>query len=236
MICPFEYRYFRRLFSAFVLSVCAVAGVLPVHAEQSVRPGINRAYQNPDFRLWQARFERPGREVFDKRRQIVDALGLRPGSRVADLGAGTGLFTRLFSARLGPTGKVYAIDISKNFIDAIVRDGRRRGLRNLVGIVNSATDTGLAPGTVDLVFTSNTYHHFEYPVSMLRSIHRSLRPRGRLVIIDFRRQKGVSSDWVMRHVRADRQTVINEVSAQGFRLLEEKPGLRDNYFLVFEKR
>ena len=216
--------------------VLALAAVFPALAEQSVSPGINQGYKNPDFRQWQARFERPGREVFDKRMQIVDALPLKAGSRVADLGAGTGLFARLFAARLGPKGKVYAIDISSNFVKAIVKDSRRRGLLNVTGIVNSPRSTGLAPGTVDLVFTSNTYHHFEYPASMLRSIHRSLVPGGLLVIIDFRKRKGVSSGWVMRHVRANKETVIAEVSRQGFELLEEKPVLRVNYFLLFKKR
>ncbi len=222
--------------------VCAVALLLllagggPALADEaSVRPGINRAYADPDWSSWVARLERPDREVYVRREAIVAASAVRPGMTVADIGAGTGLFTRLFAPRVHPGGTVYAVDISATFIDNILRSCREQGLSNVQGVVNTPRDVSLPPASIDLAFLSDTYHHFEYPRSMLASIRRALRPDGRLIVIDFRRQPGISNPWILGHVRAGRDTVIREIQAGGFRLLDDKPLLRSNYFLVFGK-
>lgn len=208
----------------------------PLYAqEQSVRPGVNRKYENPNWQQWVNTFERRGREVYEMRHQIVAATGVRPGMDVADIGAGTGLFTRLFAPAVTPGGKVYAVDISSRFIDNILRTCREQGLTNVEGIVNTPRDTGLPAGSIDLAFITATYHHFEYPASMLASIQHALRTGGRLVVIDFRRDPRISSRWVMEHVRGDKTTTIREIQAAGFQLVEEKPLLRTNYFLVFSK-
>jgi len=202
---------------------------------QSVNPGINRAYTDPVFEDWVARFESPGREVYDRRMDIVAALALKPGMAVADIGAGTGLFTRLFATAVAPGGPVYAVDISPVFIQNILRRSREEKLGNVSGIVNTGRDAKLPALSVDVAFLCDTYHHFEFPQSMLGSIHRALRPAGRLVIIDFRKQEGKSSEWVMQHVRADKFTVIREVEAAGFKLIADTDLLQENYFLMFER-
>lgn len=204
-------------------------------AEDNVSPGINRHYQNPDYEDWVSVFESEGREVYDRRRQILSALELKPGMTVADVGAGTGLFTRLFARSVGKQGKVYAVDIADNFVSNVLRTGKEQGLTNIIGIVNTQQSTKLPANSVDLVFLSDTYHHLEYPRAMLRSIHQALKPGGRLAVIDFRKQLGVSSGWVMSHVRADKEQVIQEIQAEGFRLTGQPEVLVDNYFLIFIK-
>ncbi|HBH35318.1 MAG TPA: SAM-dependent methyltransferase [Gammaproteobacteria bacterium] len=203
--------------------------------EQAVSPDINSYFQNPDWRQWVNTFERPGREVFDKRHAIVAASGVKPGMVVADIGAGTGLFTRLFADRVGAAGKVYAVDISRPFVENILRTSREQGFINVVGIVNSDKDVSLPADSIDIAFLVDTYHHFEYPVSMLASIRRSLGAGGALIIIDFRRDPHRSSNWVMDHVRAGKDAVIDEVTRAGFQLIHDKPLLRTNYYLVFRK-
>ncbi|MBT8122308.1 MAG: methyltransferase domain-containing protein [Gammaproteobacteria bacterium] len=203
--------------------------------EQSIRPGINRHFVDPDWQRWVNTFERRGREIYDRRHVIVAASKLRPGMAVADIGAGTGLFTRLFSPAVEPDGTVYAIDISSTFIDNILRTCQEQGLSNVTGIVNTPVDIGLPANTLDLAFVAATYHHFEYPVQTLASIHQALRNRGRVIIIDFRRDPRVSTNWVMGHVRGNRAQVIQEMQAAGFRLVDDKPLMRTNYFLEFEK-
>lgn len=228
-----------RLVATRILAYCVFSILLFMslsHAEeQSVRPGINRYYVNPDWQQWVNTFERSGREVYDKRFAIVDATGVRQGMAVADIGAGTGLFTRLFAERVGPQGRVYAVDISRPFIDNILRSSREQGLSNVEGVVNSHKDVSLPAASIDLAFLVDTYHHFEYPASMLSSIHKSLRKQGTLVVIDFRRDPQHSSRWVMGHVRAGKDTVIDEITRSGFRLVEDKALLRTNYYLVFSK-
>lgn len=226
----------RLLHHATHLLVLLLLGsTLPVAGEQSVRPGINRHYENPDWRAWVARFERPDREVYAQRHAIVSAAGLRPGMTVADIGAGTGLFTRLFAPQVSPGGTVYAVDISPTFVENILRTCREQGLTNVEGIVNTGRDVSLPPASIDLAFLSDTYHHFEFPQTMLASIHRALRRGGRLIVIDFRKQPGISSRWVMGHVRTNRDTVIREMRSAGFRLVNDKPLLQSNYFLEFIK-
>lgn len=204
-------------------------------AEQDVRPGINRAFADPDWQQWVDRFERPGREVYDRRDAIVDATCVAPGMTVADIGAGTGLFTRLFARRVGPHGRVYAVDISRSFVDNIVRASEESGITNVVGVVDSARNVFLPANSIDVAFVADTYHHFEYPRSMLASIRNALHDDGKMIVIDFRRDPRVNSDWVMGHVRAGRETVIEEIEAAGFKLVEEKPLLRSNYYLEFRK-
>lgn len=221
---------------ALLLLVCATSFV-PTHAkESSVRPDINAPFLQPNFEEWVERFERGGREVFDKRIEIVAAVDIKPGMVVADIGAGTGLFTRLFAPEVGAKGRVIAVDISKTFIDNILKNARQRGLLNVSGIVNEATDAMLPLASVDIAFVCDTYHHFEYPKHMLASIHRGLKPGGALVIIDFERNAGQSSAWVMEHVRTDKKTVIQEIEAAGFRLVDDRALMKTNFFLRFVKR
>jgi ubiquinone/menaquinone biosynthesis C-methylase UbiE len=227
----------RRLPVILIAACLGLAAAFPPAGaqEHSVYPGINRQYDHPAWSQWVSVFENEHREIYTRRDAIVDASGVKPGMVVADIGAGTGLFTRLFAARVAPGGKVYAVDISSNFVDNILRTCREQGLDNVQGIVDSDRSTGLAPNSIDLAFLSDTYHHFEYPASMLASIHAALRTGGRLVIVDFRRDPRVNPPWVLQHVRAGRDTVTHEVQAAGFRFVQEKPILRTNYFLVFEK-
>jgi predicted methyltransferase len=201
--------------------------------EQGSRAEINRPFADPEFELWQLRFERPGREIYDRRHQIVTATGLRPGMAVADIGAGTGLFTRLFSNAVGETGKVYAVDISPVFIDNILRISRRMQQRNVTGVVNSPTDVMLPHQSLDLVFICDTYHHFEHPDATMSSIRRALKPGGSVIVIDFRKIPGFSTPWVMGHVRANEATVVREIEASGFRLVQDLDFLSRNYFLRF---
>ncbi len=211
------------------------AAVGPVPAKDAPPPGINAPFEKPDFDAWVERFERGGREVYDKRLDIVAAVGLRPGMTVADIGAGTGLFTRLFSPQVGPSGKVYAVDISANFIQGILATAQRQGLTNIEGIVNSPTDAMLPLASIDVAFVCDTYHHFEFPRQMLASIHRALKPGGALVVVDYERIPGKSSAWVLDHVRLDKQTAIKEIEAAGFRLVEDRPLMQHNYYLRFVK-
>lgn len=203
--------------------------------EPGADPAVNHPYRDPDYEYWVSVFEREGREVYDKRQAIVDAAGVRPGMVVADVGAGTGLFTRLFAAKTGPAGRVIAVDISRVFVENILRMAREQRLANVSGIVSTQSDTRLPPASVDLVFICDTYHHFERPREIMRSVHRALRPGGTVVIIDFRKIPGESSGWVMGHVRAAEDEVIREVEASGFAFLGAEKLLRENYFLRFAR-
>ena len=208
---------------------------LALPAQQGAPPAVNAPFRNPDVQRWQSNLESEGREVYAKRSEILAATAVKPGTAVADVGAGTGLFTRLFAQAVKPGGRVYAVDISQAFVDHVLQTSRAQGLDNVTGIVSDGADTGLPEASVDLVFISDTYHHFEHPRETLASIRKALRPGGRMVVIDFERIPGVTSKQRIDHVRADKETVIREIEAAGFRFLEEKKLMRENYYVTFSR-
>ncbi len=207
--------------------------------EQSVKPGINQGFKDPDLDVDKMveRFELESREVYVARNQIIDACDIKPGSRVADVGSGTGLFTRLFSTSVGENGWVFAVDIAPRLVEHVVKQSATQGLDNITGVVCAENSIGLPDDSVDLVFICDTYHHFEFPKSSLASIHKALRPGGRLVVIDFKRIEGKTRQWLMDHVRAGKETFRAEIQDAGFALVEEKKiaDFKENYFLLFRK-
>jgi len=221
------------------LIIMAITFALPTTStaqDESVKPGINSRFADPNVVLFKNIFEGESREIFMYREAIVAVLDLQPKMVVADVGAGTGLFTRLFGERLGAEGRVYAVEISQKFLDHVESTCREAELQNVVPILCDQQSTGLPPDSVDLVFVCDTYHHFEYPRQTLASIHRALRPGGTLVIIDFERITGVSPIWVIGHVRCGKGTVTDEVKDAGFDLATEIPLMKGQYVLKFTKR
>jgi predicted methyltransferase len=227
--------WLTTLIIGVMLTAMPSLGLVASGAKGGADPRINEPYLDPDFQHWQAIFERPGREIYDRRLDILQALKLKPGMWVADVGAGTGLFTRLFAPQVTDRGRVLAVDISEEFIRNIMELAKERGYRNIEGVVNSQTSLGLQPNSIDVVFVCDTYHHFEHPEAMLQGFYHSLKPGGKLVIIDYRKLRGFSSSWIMEHVRLDRKGLIEEVRQAGFRLTGEENFLRANYFLEFTK-
>jgi predicted methyltransferase len=205
--------------------------------EPSVRPGANEAYlrSNMDLNEWLARFERGGREIFDQRQAILAATGVAAGSEVADVGAGTGLFSRLFARTVGPGGRVYAVDIVPKFLRHIEAEAKRQGLRNITTVQGTDRSASLPPESVDLVFLCDSYHHFEYPKSMNASLMKALRPGGTLLLIDFRRVPGQSPAWILEHVRAGQDVFTAELQAAGFEKVDEPSLLKENYIVRFRK-
>lgn len=206
-------------------------------AEASAKPGINAEYLKPDLNVtnWVERFEREGREIYDHREAIVAAARLKPGMVVADIGAGTGLFTPYFSRAVGPKGRVMAVDIVPAFLDRIRERAKAEGLANVQTVLCTERSVELPPNSIDVAFICDVYHHFEYPQSSMASLHRALRPGGEVLLVEFKRIPGVSSDWVLNHVRAGQEVFTAEIKTVGFEQLEQLDLLKDNYVVRFRK-
>jgi ubiquinone/menaquinone biosynthesis C-methylase UbiE len=223
-----------------VLACCSLAvgllcGRASVAQSDSIRPGINKSFEEPNVQEYVERFEGESREIAAKRKEIVAACNLKPGMVVADIGAGTGLFTRLFAAEVGSTGRVYAVDISRKFIDYIEKTAKEAGLQNVTGVVCTPISAELPPESIDLAFICDTYHHFEFPQKTISSIHRALRPHGQLILIDFERVEGKTSPRMMEHVRAGKETFVQEIEDLCFKKIGEADLLKENYFIRFQK-
>ena len=165
----------------------------------------------------------------------MQALQLKPEMDIADIGAGTGFYSLLFAAQVGKSGNVFAVDVTDDFVRNIERLASEQNLGNIHAVLSKQKDTRLDSNSIDMAFVCNTYHHFEYPQSMLASIYRALRPGGTMIIIDYRKQPGASSSWVMSHVRSGKQSVIQEIEQAGFKFDSESAMLNENYFLRFVK-
>lgn len=202
---------------------------------RSVKPGINDSFQAPQVEEFVERFEKEGREVYDFREKIIAAAKVQPGSIVADVGAGTGLFTRLLAKEIGPEGTVVAVDIAKQFVDHVVRSSREQGLTNVRGQVCLQDSVELPSESVDLVFICDTYHHFEFPYRTMRSIWRALKPGGRVVLVEFHREEGTSSDWILGHLRAGQKVFVSEIQRTGFEISSEEDFMKTSYQMTFIK-
>jgi len=226
-------------FARFALVLTGLTAVA-AHAQEVDLSTINAGYKDPNLQVevWVDRLESEGREAFDFREQIAAAIGLKPGQAVADIGAGTGLYTPLLAAYVGAQGRVYAVDIVPKFIELITTRAAERGLTQVTAVLGTDVSANLPPASVDAVLICDAYHHFEDYDSMMASIHSALKPGGRLVVVDFERVEGVSTEFALQHIRAGKEVFTAEIEANGFRYTGEVdiPGMMETYVRTFERQ
>ena len=136
------------------------------------------------------------------------------------------------------TGGVYAVDINPRWLENISKSSRTgKSKATITPVLCRENSVSLPPESIDVAYTCDTYHHFEYPQSSLASILSALRPGGTFVVVDFERIPGESSEWIMGHVRAGKELVIKEITDAGFEFVEQVKvdGLKENYFIRFRK-
>jgi arsenite methyltransferase len=189
----------------------------------------------PNVMEYLDRLDQPQRDQDQKPGQVVDALALKPGIHVADLGAGSGYFTRRFVEAIGDTGKVYVIDIEPEALK-YVEDSLIHMHRSFEAeFILARPDNPKIPlESVDLIFVCDTYHHLEDRSTYFRNVKSSLKPGGRVAIIDFYHdERSGELDFPKRHL-VPRDTVIEEMTGAGYRLAREHTFLPKQYFLEFE--
>lgn len=224
------------LMAAFVL---AASGCSPApeggEPEQSAQGEAVDEDINLD--LWLERLEVGSRELYSARENVVAALGLEEGDVVADIGAGTGLYSLMFAEEVGPTGRIYAEDIEPLFLDLINRRAEDAGFNNITAVFGRETDVTLPDETIDLVFIADTYHYFDDREAIMKSVYRALKPGGSLVIVDYDLDPGAERPDDKSHVRFGKAGVISEMEFVGFQLAEtpDVDGLEENYLVRFIK-
>lgn len=207
-----------------------------VSGETSVAPAINESFRGAvDVEEWVKRFERDEREVYAQRAEIVKAAQIWRDSTVADIGAGTGAFTKLLSEAVGPKGKVFAVDVVPEFLLYLKQRMVDEGVTNVEAVLCGERSVDLPENSVDLAFMCDVYHHLEYPRATLASLRKALRPGGRLVLVDFKRIEDESSDWVLEHIRAGQEVFTREIVGEGFKKESELDFMKENYFVTFRK-
>jgi len=184
-----------------------------------------------DAGKWAQVFDDPERDAWQKPHQVIQALALAPDAIVADVGAGTGYFAARLASML-PQGTVYAIDIEPAMVKHLGERAKREGLANLQPIAGVAGDPRL-PEKADLILFVDVYHHLEDRDRYFRNLAASLKPGGRVAVIDFRLD---SPNGPPKEARIAPERVKRELADAGYALAGEHGFLPYQYFLVFRPR
>jgi arsenite methyltransferase len=178
--------------------------------------------------------ERPERESWQRPDEVVKALDLKNGEVIADIGAGTGYFTRRFAKAVAPEGTVYAVDIAADVLGYLKERADKEGLHNIITIVSVEDDPMLPKSGIDLAFFCDTTHHIANRVRFYRKMSPGLKQHGRLVIIDYP-PRGPHTPHPPEQL-VPRSQVISEAEEAGFRFVKDFKFLPYHYFLIFEKK
>jgi SAM-dependent methyltransferase len=225
---------------ALALAVGILAVLVSVRAAPKQRPAppapaasaeSDGQYGNPsDLDNYIAEMTSPARDAWQKPDQVVAALGLKKGETACDIGSGPGYFTLRLARAVGVGGFVYAVDVEARMLQALRERLERARVRNVAPVLALSDDPLLPPGTCDVVLVVDTYHHFPDRSGYLKRLRRSLKPKGRMVNIDYQRRPtpiGPPLDH-----RVARETFLTEAKGAGLGLVAEPTFLPYQYFLV----
>ena len=213
----------RRTWLAIVLGLAATGAWLPAVA-----------LQNANEERWAKR------DAWQRPAEVMDALGITAGSTVADVGCGQGYFSFRMAARVGPQGKVYAVDVSKEDLEKIRSRVEKDGLKQMEVILSQVNDPQLPAGAVDAILAVNAYHEMREYDRMLQGMFRALKPGGLLGIIDHTAAPGEPREEYFKRHRMPEELVREDAARNGFAFLARPPGFKnadgeDWYFLIFKK-
>jgi len=218
----------RRVRSGLILLVCAVAYA------QGVHPITGRPYagmMSADGAPW---LTRPEREEEEQPDRALDEIGIAKGSTVADMGAGSGAITWRLAERVGPAGKVYANDIQPRMLELLRQNMAQRRIANVETVLGAVDDPKLPPSSVDLELMIDVYHEFSRPQEMLRHLRESLKPGGRMVLLEYRGEDPAIP------IRPEHKMTVAmvkaEVEPEGFRLDKTIEALPRQHILIFKVR
>jgi ubiquinone/menaquinone biosynthesis C-methylase UbiE len=177
--------------------------------------------------------DRNEREMEEHPDQALDVLGLKTGMIVADVGAGTGYMTLRMAKRVGPSGKVYADDVQPEMLRRLRQNAAKEKLSNIETILGTEADPKLPAGKLDLILLVDVYHEFSQPQKMLRRMREALKPDGRLVLLEYRKED--PSIPIRPEHKMSVQEVKTELEAEGFHLDQVLETLPRQHILILGK-
>lgn len=208
--------------------------------EQHSRDGIGKFYLGREIAHviggtgamnW---LERPEREEEERTAKLVEALKLKPGEVVADVGAGTGYVSWQMAKQVADKGTVYAVEIQQEMIDRIAENMAARKITNVKGVLGTITDPKLPANAVDTVIMVDVYHEFSHPYEMMENICKALKPGGRVVFVEYRAE---DPNVPMKELhKMSIAQVRKEMSAQPLEWSESIEVLPWQHIIIFKKR
>lgn len=230
-----EARTFAPFRLRFLLSASLAAGIVggslaPVLASPD---GERRPAEVMSWRgaAWLEREDRNEQEPPD---QVIRAMGLSDGDVVADIGCGTGYFSRPMARAVAPGGKVYGVDIQPEMLDFLEKIAEEFGVSNIEPVLGESDDPKLPPESVDWILLVDVYHEFQQPKAMLAKMREALKPDGKVALLEYRLE-GDSAVHIKREHRMSPEQVMKEWQPAGFRLVAQHEFLPTQHFFVFEK-
>lgn len=212
----------KRLFLAFyIILPLALLIVFTVSL-----PAQNERYKPEQF-------ERPERDEYQKPEAVIEAIGLKEGQSICDIGGGSGYFTRRFAKKVGPQGVAYCCDIAINLLEYLQQKAKEENLSNIVTVYAALDRPMLPPGSVDHIFFCDTNHHLENRVEYYKNLHPVLRQGGQLIVVDWHKREQKVGPPPDHNVA--KETVIEEMKEAGWELEKDLEGVLEyQYFLIFK--
>ena len=208
----------------FVVLTYAALSAAPLAAQSP--HAYHHSFQGAD--QWAKEFDDPKRDEWQKPHQVIEALALKPGAVIADIGSGTGYFAVRF-AHMVPQGRVYGVDTEPDMVKYLAERAKHMGLQNVFSIAGAPDDPRL-PEKVDLIFMVDVFHHIDHRDLYFRRLRDVLKPGGRIAIIDFRAD---SPHGPPREMRLTPGAVQAELAAAGYVLADRHDFLPYQFFMVF---
>lgn len=206
----------------------------PGEAESEAHPATNRvpahvmSYRGADW------LERDNRYLLEQPDRVIAVMELTPGDVVADIGSGSGYFTRRLAKAVMPTGSVYAVDIQPEMNAILAENCRKEGIENVEIILSEEADPKLPTESVDWMLLVDVYHEFQQPIPMLAKMREALKPGGKVALLEYRLLGDTGS-----HIRIDHRMSVEQVLAEwepaGFRLVTRHEFLPTQHLFIFEK-
>jgi ubiquinone/menaquinone biosynthesis C-methylase UbiE len=179
--------------------------------------------------------EREGRAELEKPEMVIQAMEVREGMTIAEIGAGTGFFSRRLAKVVGPMGRVYAEDIQPQMLDLLKQYAAKEGVKNIVPVLGTETDPKLPLGKIDRVLLVDVYHEFQKPKPMLAALKKVLAPGGTVILVEYRLEGDTASHINIKH-RMSTEQVLAEWGAAGYELANQIETLPSQHVFIFSTR
>src|SRR5580658_2355186 len=212
----------------FLTGVFLAAGVTESHAQLAPKKADE----------WVTTLEGPQRVATQKIDEVLAKLRLKPGMVVADIGAGSGLFSRPLAKAVAPAGKVYAVDIQQDLLNYIDKRDKEENIRNVQTVLGEYDDPKLPARNVDLAFINDVLHHIQNRAAYLKALGTYMKPAGRIAIIEMNKDDPNTPHRNQPELQVAREEILQWMSDAGFKLVEEHPDLfpGTKWFLVFGRK
>ncbi len=178
--------------------------------------------------------ERPEREEEERPGVVLDAIKLKPGDAVADIGSGTGYFSWRIAQRIGEKGTVYGVEIQQEMLDLMAVQMAKRKITNVKGILGTITDPKLPAAGIDLVIMVDVYHEFDHPYEMMENICKALKPGGRVVFVEYRGEDPTVPIKLLHKMTVTQ--VRKEMEPQPLEFLESIETLPRQHIIIFKRK